>query len=75
MSPVNEAQFAFDERTPLSLYDSVLPRLKEHRKLIVDTSQFEQAVFDDNKAKAQVLAIEREIEELQTNKIKEENQE
>lgn len=31
-SPVNEAEYAFDERTPLILYDCLTPKIKEFRK-------------------------------------------
>ena len=31
-SPTHEAEFALDERTPLSLYDCLTPKLKEHRR-------------------------------------------
>ena len=33
--PAMEAEFAHDERSALSLYDSLVPRLREHRKLEV----------------------------------------
>ena len=33
MSPAVEAEFAHDERSPLCLYDCVIPRLREHRRL------------------------------------------
>ena len=32
-SPALECEFAHDERTQLSLYDSVIPKLREHNKL------------------------------------------
>ena len=32
-TPVMEAEFAIDERSALSLYDCIVPRLKEHRRL------------------------------------------
>ena len=31
-SPVNEAEYAWDERTPLILYDCLTPKVKEFRK-------------------------------------------
>ena len=72
-SPVNEAEYAFDERTPLSLYDSFIPQLREHRKFKFDTSQFMQEVVDDYQTKAQELAIDREIKEFELNKATEKN--
>ena len=35
-SPVMEAEYAIDERTALSLYDCLVPRLKEHRRFRID---------------------------------------
>ena len=32
-TPVMEAEFAIDERSPLSLFDCIIPRLKEHRRI------------------------------------------
>ena len=32
-TPVMEAEFAIDERSALSLYDCMVPRLKEHRRI------------------------------------------
>ena len=32
-SPVMEAEYAMDDRTALSLYDCLIPKLREHRKL------------------------------------------
>ena len=51
-TPVNEAEFAFAEQTPLKLYDCIIPRLKEHRKVKVDPMKSFMHVFDDNQAKA-----------------------
>lgn len=31
-SPVLEAEYAIDERTSLSLYDCLVPKIKEHRR-------------------------------------------
>ena len=32
-TPVCEVEFAMDERSPLQLYDCLVPKLREHRKL------------------------------------------
>ena len=32
-TPVMEAEFAHDERSALSLYDCLIPRIREHRRL------------------------------------------
>ena len=34
-SPVMEAEYAFDQRTALSLYDCLIPTLREQRRLWV----------------------------------------
>ena len=34
-SPIMEAEYALDERTPLSLYNCMIPMLKEHRRLYI----------------------------------------
>ena len=60
-SPINEAEYAFDERTPLQLYDCLMPRLKEHRANKFESRDIILNVLNDNQAKARVLAIEREI--------------
>ena len=35
-TPVMEAEFAIDERSPLSLYDNLIPTLREHRKFKIN---------------------------------------
>lgn len=51
-SPVNEAEYAFDDNTPFSLYDCVIPKLKEHRALKFDPRTELVQVYNDNIAKA-----------------------
>ena len=34
-TPVNEAEYAIDDRTALSLYDCLIPKIKEHIKFKV----------------------------------------
>ena len=46
-TPVMEAEHAIDDRTPLSLYDCLIPKLKEHRRFkIVKDSKFSIADFN-----------------------------
>ena len=35
-TPVMEAEFALDERSALSLYDCLIPTLKEHRRFKIN---------------------------------------
>ena len=43
-TPVTEAEYAIDERTSLSLYDCLVPRIKEHRRFrITQDSDFSVA--------------------------------
>ena len=72
-SPINEVEFAFDDRTPLQLYDCLIPRLKEHRTKQFDSRNIIMNVLNDNEAKARVLAIEREMKTLKLNKVEKEN--
>ena len=45
-SPCMEAEYAIDERTTLSLYDCMVPKLKEHRRFrIQKDSPFSLADF------------------------------
>ena len=41
-SPVLEAEYAHDERSPLNLYDCLIPRLREHRRLRIQP-EFQKA--------------------------------
>ena len=66
-SPINEIEFAFDDRTPLQLYDCLMPRLKEHRAKQFDSRSIIINVLNDNQAKAQLKAIEREMKAIKLN--------
>ena len=66
-SPINEAEFSFDDRTPLQLYDCLIPRLKEHRAYKFESRDIILNVLNDNQAKARVLAIEREMMMIKVN--------
>ena len=68
-SPLNEVEFAFDDRTPLQLYDCLIPRLREHRAKEFDSRKFIINVLNDNEAKARVLAIDREIQTIKLHKV------
>ena len=72
-SPINEVEFAFDDRTPLQLYDCLMPRLKEHRVKQFDSRSIIINCLNDNDAKARVLAIEREMKMIKLNQVEKEN--
>lgn len=45
-TPVMEAEHAMDDRTPLALYDCLVPKIKEHRRFrITKDSEFSIADF------------------------------
>ena len=49
-TPVREAEYAIDDRTALSLYDCLVPMLKEHRKLsVTKNTKFSVADFEAQK--------------------------
>ena len=51
-SPALEAEFVFDNRSALGLYDCVVPQLKEHRKLEVTQDLIAKTdIVDDLKMK------------------------
>lgn len=59
-TPVFEAEYALDERTPLSLYDCLVPKLKQQRRLVVqETAKFS---IEDFRAKQNALRLEWELE-------------
>lgn len=39
-TPVLEAEYAMDDRTALNLYDCLIPKLREHRKLEIRPDTF-----------------------------------
>ena len=70
-TPVTEAEFAIDERTPLSLYDCLVPRIKEHRRFrITQDSPFSIADF---KAQQTIRQLDYEIEKKRLPRALEEN--
>ena len=71
-TPVMEAEYALDERTTLSLYDCLIPQLKEHRrfKLISDDHRFS---INDVRAQQRVLQLEWDIGERAQPRLIDEN--
>lgn len=56
-----EAEFAHDERSALSLYDSLIPKLREHRKLetSIELALSKKLMLtDDGRAKLRALELQ-----------------
>ena len=56
-SPAFEGEYAIDERTTLSLYDSLIPKLKEHRRFKIKADD----AFSINDFKVQQRLRELEL--------------
>ena len=60
-SPTLDAEFALDEKTPLILYDCLIPQLKENRRFrITKDSEFSIADFYTQQ---KIVELQREIEQ------------
>ena len=70
-TPVREAEYALDERTPLHLYDCLLPLIKENRKFSIELGA--ALSIDDFKAQQQVKQLEYELSKKRVPKLVEEN--
>ena len=58
-TPVCETEFAMDERSPLQLYDCLVPRLREHRKLHIPFELYtDKQMLEDLKAKKQIMELQ-----------------
>ena len=64
-SPTLEVEYAHDERSPLGLYDCLIPKLREHRKLSLPPEIYysTQNLMDDIRAKQKVLSLELELKQ------------
>ena len=70
-SPCMEAEYAIDERTTLSLYDCMVPKLKEHRRFkIQKDSPFSLADF---KMQLKIKEYENSMEVRQLPRLKQEH--
>ena len=70
-SPTMEAEYALDERTPLTFYDCLVPLLKEQRrfKIMPDTTM----TIQDFKSQLKTLQLQRELEQQRIPRLIEEN--
>ena len=53
-TPALEAEYAHDERTALSLYDCLIPRLREHRMLRVQAPKTSTELLEDVKTRERI---------------------
>ena len=58
-SPVMEAEYAYDDKTTLSLYDCTVPKIKEHRRLILP-QDYKETILD-YRAKTDSIRIEQDL--------------
>ena len=62
---MNEAEYAFDERTPLQLYDSLIPKLREYQKYrVLDGSTYIAALIENHKYKKEALDAELKLKNI-----------
>ena len=57
-SPAMEAEYAHDERTPLSLYDCLIPKLRENRMLYPRKNLTAIELHEDYRAKVEAIKLE-----------------
>ena len=58
-TPVMEAEFAHDERSALSLYNCLIPALREHRRLRIQPQLLQKYnLIEDIHAKKKALQLE-----------------
>lgn len=69
MSPALEAEFAHDERSPLGLYDCVIPRLREYRRLQIRPELYFSQVLQDLKTQERIRATELRLEHIRYPKV------
>ena len=75
-SPVLEVEFAHDDRSPLSLYDCLIPKLREHRQLKIRPELYlTENLICDMQAKKIILEIEHDLEKKRFPVMKAEVQE
>ena len=70
-SPVMEAEYAYDERTALSLYDCLIPKLKENVRLI--RPKYYTETVEDYVSKSKIRHLELELSKRKVPKLLEEN--
>ena len=71
MYPVQEAEFAMDERSPLSLYDCLVPTLKEHRRKKINLN--DKFSLEDFRTQLKLKQLERDLQQQEYPNLVEEN--
>ena len=62
---MNEAEFSLDDRSPLKLYDCLLPKLKEHRKFrMIDATSNTPGVVADFRSILEARQLEHKIKHI-----------
>ena len=56
--PVWESEYSFLEQTPLSLYDCLIPKMKEQKLLIIDSWNDRWQISENNKEKARCKMLD-----------------
>ena len=69
-SPVCEVEFAHDDRTALSLYDCLVPKLREQRRLNLGKDY--QLTVSDIRVQQHVMQLEYNLAQKNVPKLKEE---
>ena len=72
-TPVMEAEHAIDDCTAMSLYDCLIPKLREHRRFRIKKD--EKFSIADFKACVTIRNLEYDIKMLEVSKLTEENTE
>ena len=66
-SPVNEAEYAFDGRTPLQLYDGLIPKLREYQTYrVCEGSKFLTDLMENFRYKKDALEAEIKLKKFNT---------
>ena len=56
-----EAEYAIDDRSALCLYDCLIPRIREHRKLKLRPENTKEELREDFKAQQEVLILQLKV--------------
>ena len=75
-SPVMEAEYAHDDTTALSMYDCLIPKLREWRKFRIRPEiKYKEMLVQDMKAHQRVLELEFKLQEKLLPGLQAENKE
>ena len=60
-TPALEAEYAHDDRSPLQLYDCLIPKLREHRMLQIRPEYASTNLINDLKMQKEVFELELKV--------------